>query len=90
MGSTRGPATPASVAVAAGCPSAGPAELHRLPYNAAMSAAKTATWKPCYERQRAKGLSTSIALVVLARKLVRVAFALYKHDTCFDPALIGA
>ena len=68
----------------------GPAELRRLLYNAAMSAAKTATWKPCYQHQRAKGLSTTAALVVLARKLVRVAFALYKRDTCFDPALIGA
>ena len=31
----------------------GPAELRRLLYNAARSAAQTATWKPCYERQRA-------------------------------------
>lgn len=62
----------------------GPAELRRLLYNAAMSAAKTKTWKPFYERQRAKGLPTTAALVVLARKLIRVAFALFKKDVCFD------
>lgn len=68
----------------------GPAELRRLLSNAARSAAKTATGKPCYQHQRAKGLSTTAALVVLARKLVRVAFALDKHNTGFDPAFIGA
>ena len=36
------------------------------------------------------GPLSGTALVVLARKLVRVAFALHKHDTCFDPAFIGA
>ncbi len=55
-----------------------------------MRAAKTAAWKPFYQRQRAQGLSTPAALVVLARKLVRVAFALYQHDTGFDPAFIAA
>jgi transposase len=68
----------------------GPAELRRLLYNAAMSAAKTKTWKPFYERQRAKGLSTTAALVVLARKLLRVAFALFKKGVRFDPAVAMA
>lgn len=65
----------------------GPSELRRLLYNAAMSAARTPTWKPFYERQRAKGLSSTAAFVVLARKLVRVSYALYKHDTEFDPTM---
>jgi transposase len=63
----------------------GPAELRRLLYNAAMAAAKTKVWKPYYQRQRAKGLSTTAAFVVLARKLIRVAFALFKQDAYFDP-----
>lgn len=69
----------------------GPSELRRLLYNAAMAAAKTKTWKPYYERQRAKGLATTAALVVLARKLIRVAFALFKKGAYFDPnvALVG-
>jgi len=68
----------------------GPAELRRLLYNAAMSASRTKMWKPFYQRQRAKGLSTTAALVVLARKLLRVAYALYHHDAPFDPTRIAA
>ncbi|MGH8428744.1 MAG: IS110 family transposase [Gammaproteobacteria bacterium] len=68
----------------------GPAQLRCLLFNAAMSAARTPTWKPFYERQRAKGLSSTAALVVLARKLMRVAYALDKHHTTFDPRFAGA
>ena len=63
----------------------GPAELRRLLYVAAMSAARTSSWKPFYLAQRAKGLPTTAALVVLARKLVRVAFSLFKQQKLFDP-----
>lgn len=66
----------------------GPAELRRLLYNAAMSAAHTQTWKPFYERQRTKGLSSTAALVVLARKLLRVAYAVQKYGTRFDPRFV--
>lgn len=63
----------------------GDAELRRLLYNAAMSAARTAAWRPTYERERAKGLSATAALVALARRLVRVAYALFKTSSNFDP-----
>lgn len=63
----------------------GPGELRRLLFNAAMAAAKTRVWKPFYERERAKGLPTTAALVCLARRLVRVAFALYRQNVHFDP-----
>lgn len=66
----------------------GPGELRRLLFNAAMSAARTRTWKPFYERERAKGLPTTAALVCLARRLVRVAFAVYRKNVPFDPASI--
>lgn len=67
----------------------GPAELRRLLYNAAMAACKSPVWQPFYERQRAKGLPTTACLVVLARKLLRLAFSLFKHQTDFDPKLIN-
>lgn len=54
----------------------GDPEARRLLHNAAMSASRTGAWKTFYEGQRAKGLSTTQALVVLARKLARVVFAL--------------
>lgn len=63
----------------------GPAELRRLLYNAAMSAAKTRAWKPYYLRERAKGLPSTAALVALARRLLRVAFALFKNQQSFSP-----
>ncbi|MFN7475433.1 MAG: transposase, partial [Burkholderiales bacterium] len=51
----------------------GPSELRRLLYLAAMSAKKTKTWKPIYEHYRAKGLSSTASLVVIARRLARIA-----------------
>ena len=64
-------------------------EIRRLMYTAAMSAARTKTWNSFYRAQRDKGLSTTAALVVLARKLLRVAFSLFKQHTSFDPALVA-
>ncbi|PIF25255.1 transposase [Acidovorax sp. 56] len=64
-------------------------EIRRLMYAAAMSAARTKTWNGYYCAQRDKGLSTTAALVVLARKLLRVAFSLFKQQALFDPALVA-
>jgi transposase len=68
----------------------GPSEQRRLTFNCARSAARTKLWRPYYEAQLAKGLSATAATVILARKMVRVAFALYKRREPFNPALIGA
>jgi transposase len=64
----------------------GPSELRRLLYVAAMSAKKTKTWKPIFEHYRAKGLSTTAALVILARRIARTAWSMYTYKTAFDPA----
>lgn len=68
----------------------GPAELRRLMFNAARSAARMKIWRPYYERQLAKGLSATAATVILARKMLRIAFTLCKNDRPFDPALLAA
>jgi transposase len=68
----------------------GDSELRRLLYNAAMSGALTSTWKPIYERERAKGLPATAALMALARRLVRVAFSLFKSGKEFDPTRVSA
>jgi transposase len=62
----------------------GPAELRRLLYLAAMSARKTKTWRPLYEHYRAKGLSSTATLVILARRIARTAWSMYTHKTTFD------
>ena len=66
----------------------GPAELRRLLFTAAMSASRTQLWRPFYERYRARGLPTTAALVILARKLARIAFSIVRHGTDFRPELV--
>ncbi len=63
----------------------GPAELRRLLFNAAMSAAKTTTWKPLYDAYRQRGLATTAALVIIARKIARTAWSIHHHGTVFVP-----
>jgi len=66
----------------------GPAEMRRLLFTAAMSASKTKLWRPFYQRYRDRGLPSTAALIVLARKLARIAFSIVKHGTVFDPSRI--
>ena len=63
----------------------GPSELRRLLFLAALSATKTKTWRPLYERYREKGLSSTAAIVILARRIARTAWSIYTHKTEFDP-----
>lgn len=65
----------------------GDTELRRLAHNAAMAACRSATWKPFYESYLARGLAKTQALVILARKLCRVAFALMKNRSEYQPNL---
>jgi transposase len=67
----------------------GPALTRKLLFNCARSAARMPLWRPHYQAQLAKGLSKTAATLILARKMLRVAFALYKQNRPFDPALIG-
>ncbi|HAL66497.1 MAG TPA: IS110 family transposase, partial [Pseudomonas sp.] len=46
----------------------------------AMAASRSAAWKELYEKQRTAGKATTQALVILARKLARVAFALMRNQ----------
>ena len=66
----------------------GPAEMRRLLFTSAMSAAKTSLWRPFYQRYRDRGLPTTAALVILARKLARIAFSMVKRGTEFNPEWI--
>lgn len=60
-------------------------ELRRLLFLAAMQAARSRSWKDFYQRHLDRGFSRIQALVVLARKLARVAFALLKNQTDYRP-----
>jgi transposase len=63
----------------------GEPELRRLLYNAAMAACRQPLWQAHYQQLRTR-LSTTAALVALARKLVKVSFALLKSQANFEPS----
>lgn len=65
----------------------GDPELRRLLFLAAMQAARQPAWHGFYQHCLDRGLSRIQALVVLARKLARVAFALLKHNTTYVPRI---
>jgi transposase len=67
----------------------GPAEGRRLLFNAAMAAARSAVWKDSNTRCRQQGWASTEAILILARKILRIALAMYKTQTNFDPAFIG-
>jgi transposase len=67
----------------------GPALGRALLFNCARAGARMKVWRPYYQAQIAKGLSNTAATVILARKMVRVAFAVYKNNRPFNPALLG-
>ena len=67
----------------------GPPPLRRQAYLMAKAACKSKVFKPTYEALKARGLACTQALVIMARKLLRVAFAVYKSGKPFDEALIA-
>ena len=62
----------------------GDPELRRLLYNAAMSFDRHPSYKPYRESLMARGLSSTAAYIIIARKLARVAFALIRKERMFD------
>lgn len=63
----------------------GEPELRRLLYLAAMSASRTPRWQGYYRQLRERGLSSTAAFVALSRKLVRLAYALLRDGTSYEP-----
>lgn len=63
----------------------GDAGLRSMLYLAAMAACRKQPWKSLYELHRAKGLPSTAAYVVIARKLARIAFTLFKTGQSYDP-----
>lgn len=66
----------------------GDAELRRLLYLAALSAANSThddTFAKRYQREQAKGMAKTAALNAVARKLAKVAWSIVTHGTSYDP-----
>jgi len=64
-------------------------ELRRLLFNGAMSAAKMPSIRPRYVQYRARGMSSTAALVAMSRKLARIAFAVLTHGGTYDEKMPG-
>lgn len=63
--------------------------LRRLLYLMAFAATRTKAIKPVYQAIKARGFKPTQAIIILARKLMRVALAIWRSGRDFDPALIG-
>lgn len=64
----------------------GPAHLRRQLYLSGFSASHSKALKPLYQDLRAKGFATTEAFVILGRKLLRAAFAVWKTGQQWEPA----
>ena len=67
----------------------GNSEDRRLIYLAAQSASKTALFSPLYRSLLDKGFATTEAIVIIARKLLRIAFAVWTTGQPFNPQKVG-
>jgi len=68
----------------------GPAWLRRQMYLVAFAASHSKVLKPLYQSIKTRGFAPTQALVILARKLLRVAWAVWRSGKPFDPSLVGA
>lgn len=64
----------------------GPAHLRRQIYLSGFAASHSKALKPLYQALRAKGFATTEAFVILGRKLLRAAFAVWKSGQPWEPA----
>lgn len=62
--------------------------VRRLLFNAAMTGTRMECWTPYYQKQLAKGLKPTEALLVLARKMARTAWSIHAHQAEFHPTRI--
>lgn len=66
----------------------GDKRLRALLYNGACSACQTKAFSSYYRGLRERGLATTEALVILARKLLRIAYGVWRTQRPFDPGLL--
>lgn len=66
----------------------GDAGLRTMLFMAAMTASKKGVWRDIYHANRQKGLASTAALVVVARKQARIAFSLFKSGGTYNPDMV--
>jgi transposase len=70
----------------------GDAELRRLLYLAAQASirAKDSPFSKIYHDHKARGLTSTEAICVVARKLARTAWSIVKYNTAYDPTRVSS
>lgn len=68
----------------------GCAEARRLLFLAAQAFSRTSLGQPLYQRYRARALSATASFVILARKLLRIAWAIWRSGGQFEPDRFAA
>ncbi len=68
----------------------GPATLRRLLWLAAFSASHSKVFKPQFDVIKRKGLSNTESVVILARKILRIAWAVWRTGMPFDATKVAA
>lgn len=67
----------------------GPPDLRRMLYLMSLAACRSPHFNDWYQSLKARGFAGTQALVILARKLLRIAYAMWKRDQPFNPALLA-
>jgi transposase len=53
------------------------------------AACHTKLYKPFYESLKARGLKSTEAVMILGRRILRIAWAVWRTDKPFDAQLVG-
>ena len=67
----------------------GSALMRKLLYTAAMTACRHQAFRPGYQALCARGLPSTAAYNIIARKILRIAYAIYKSNQPFNPTKVG-
>ena len=67
----------------------GPAHLRRQVWLMGFAACHTTLYKPFYESMKARGLKSTEAIMILGRRILRIAWAVWRTDKPFDAQLVG-
>jgi transposase len=67
----------------------GPAHLRRLVWLLGFAGAHTKVYKAYYDGLKARGLSFTEAALILGRRILRIAWAVWRSGEHFDPALLA-
>lgn len=67
----------------------GPSFLRKQVWLSGFSASHSKLFKPLYQALRTRGFAPTEAFMILGRRILRIAWAVWRTDRPFDPSLVG-